>query len=179
MRFAHKVLRPGGLFLINTPNISFWAYRLYSSLSGNRPYGESHHIRFWDFRFMRTNLFFNGFEVIGNHQKFYSLPEEILLRAFKNNNFLAKWVAKLFYACFFLQHVPFFRSVATDELTVLCRKEDVAPIGFNYLSLKQNLESGDNDVLKEQICRRMKEAQRRGWLKEHLYMSKLIDEYNS
>lgn len=178
MRFAHTVLRPNGLFLINTPNISFWAYRLYSSLSGNRPYGEGHHIRFWDFRFLRTNLFFNGFEAINNFQKFYSLPEEILLRTFKNKRILAKWVAKLFYACFFLQHVPGLRGIATDELTVLCRKEDALPFGFNYLNLKQILESEDNDdTLRGQICQRMKEAHRRGWLKEHLYMSKLVDEY--
>ena len=179
LRFAHTVLRPNGLLLINTPNISFWAYRLYSGLNGNRPYGEGHHIRFWDFRFLRTNLFFNGFEVTGNYQKFFSLPEEILLRSFKNNNFLAKWVAKLFYACFLFQHIPGFKGVATDELTVLSRKEDVSPVGFNYLNLRENLKSGDNEVLRNQICRRIKEAQRRGWLKEHLYTAKLIDEYSS
>lgn len=180
MRVAHNVLKPSGHLVINTPNISFLAYRIYSALNGNRPFGEGHHIRFWDFRFLRTCLFFNGFKVISDDRRFFSLPQEILQRAFRNNLFMAKLFAKLFYSCFLLQHVPFFRGWATDELTLLCRKEAVDSVPFDYLVLKKILESGDQIVSDERraVLQRLQEAKRRGWLKEHIYMSQLVDEYS-
>jgi hypothetical protein len=42
--------------LVNTPNIAFGGYRVYARLSGGRPFGDGHHVRFWDCRFLRTNL---------------------------------------------------------------------------------------------------------------------------
>lgn len=177
MQVAHAVLKPQGQFVINTPNIGFLAYRIYSALNGNRPYGEGHHIRFWDFRFLRTCLFFNGFTVTGDFRRFYSLPEEILLRTFRGRSSLARWVARLFYSCFLFQKVSFCRGWATDELTLLCRKESVRPVSFDYLAIKDVLESNepDREVEQKMIIGRLREAKERGWLKEHIYLSKLID----
>lgn len=180
MKVAHHLLKPAGKLVINTPNIGFLAYRIYSILNGNRPFGEGHHIRFWDFRFLRTCLFFNGFGVVGDHRQFFSLPEEILQRAFRNRLFLSKWVAKLFYSCFLFQHVSFCRGWATDELTLLCKKEDLVPVPFDYLYIKSIL--GSNSHAKqgerELILHRLQEAKKRGWLNEHIYMSQLADEYS-
>ena len=178
MRYAHTVLKPDGLFIINTPNISFLAYRLYSSISGNRPYGEGHHIRFWDYRFLRTNLFFNGFEVIEDFRRFYSLPEEILQRAFKNRTWISNPVSRLFYFCFFFQHLRITKGLASDELTLLCRKEDVQPIGFNFLQVKSFLEDTTDPVRKSGVLSRLQTAREKGWLKEHLYMSRLVDHHS-
>jgi len=177
MRFAHTVLKPGGLFLVNTPNIGFLGYRLYSLLSGNRPFGEGHHVRFWDFRFLRTNLFMNGFEVVGDFRRFYTLPEDTLRRGFRNARMLAKVISLAFYGCHFLQYVPFLRGLMTDELTLLCRKEDTAPIGFDYLLVKKKIEDAPDEV-REEILNRMRIARDRGWLKEHLYMSSLVDDFD-
>ena len=47
LRFCHTILKPGGLLLVNTPNIAFGGYRLFTRLSGGRPFGEGHHVRFW------------------------------------------------------------------------------------------------------------------------------------
>ncbi len=178
IRYAHTVLKPGGLFMINTPNIDFFAYRLYSAVSGNRPYGEGHHIRFWDYRFLRTNLFFNGFKIVEDFRRFYSLPEEILQRAFKNKKWLSYPVSRLFYLFFLFQKFGITKGLTTDELTVLCQKEEVTPLGFNYPLVKSFLENSTDSVARSQVINRLRLAQQKGWLKEHLYMSRLVDEYS-
>jgi len=83
LRFCHAVLKPDGLLLVNTPNIAYAGYRLYSCFSGNRPFGEGHHVRFWDFRFLQTNLFLNGFRVAEDARGFFALPIGPLTRAFR------------------------------------------------------------------------------------------------
>ena len=180
MEVSHNLLKPSGFFVINTPNIGFLAYRIYSLLNGNRPYGEGHHIRFWDFRFLRTCLFFNGFEVAQDYRGFFSLPEEILRRAFKNRTSLSKLASQFFYVCFFLQKFSFCRDWATDELTVLCRKMNVEPIPFDYFKIKTTLENDNGDELlkKDTVIRRLKDAKQRGWLKEHIYLSQLTEMYS-
>lgn len=176
IQFAHTLLKPSGHLVINTPNIGFLGYRMYSVLSGNRPFGEGHHVRFWDYRFLRTNLFLNGFQVKDDCRSFYSLPEDILTRGLRNHKILAKLFSTSFLACRFLQHVPFLKGLMSDELTVVCQKEDVDPVGFDYLNLKKTLERGSRDVSCRNALQRLEEAQQKGWLKEHLNISRLVDE---
>lgn len=180
MRTAHSLLKPSGRFIINTPNIGYAAYRLYSLLNGNRPYGEGHHIRFWDFRFLRTCLFFNGFEVVRDHREFFSLPQEILQRAFRNRLLISNAVSKLFYLLFLFQHIPFCKGWATEELTLLCSRSDNISVPFEYTTLKEILEGRNipEGLDRPTILKRLQEAKRRGWLKEHIYMSKLVEEYS-
>jgi len=167
LRFAHTVLRPDGLFLVNTPNISFAGYRLYSLLSGNRPFGEGHHVRFWDCRFLCTNLFLNGFDVIHDESRFYSVSLDLLTRALKGKKGLASFFVHLFRVCGALQHLPGGKRWFTDELTVLARKEDTYPIGFQYTRVKTELERISGQKEERQGRLRLKEAYRRGWLLEH------------
>ena len=177
LRVAHTVLKPGGLVLVNTPNISFLSYRIYSVFSGNRPAGEGHHIRFWDFRFLRTNLFLNGFSVIADGRKFYALPQDAMLRAFRNRTRLASFCAWFFHGCKILQHVPFLKGVCSDELTVLARKDEAPAIGFELNRVKRYLKDIENDESTyHSAVARLQEARQNGWLDEHLYLSKLVDE---
>jgi len=176
LRFAHTVLKPGGLLLVNTPNISFLSYRIYSLFSGNRPAGERHHIRFWDYRFLRTNLFLNGFSVTDDARKFYALPQDAMLRAFRNRQRLASIAAWLFHGCQILQHVPFLKGVCSDELTVLARKDEVPVTGFELNTVNLALDDFSEQDVRNNAIARLKEARRRGWLDEHLYLAKLVDE---
>lgn len=175
LRFAHHVLKPGGVLIVNTPNISFLGYRLHSLFNGNRPFGEAHHVRFWDFRFLRTNLFLNGFDVEGDHRAFYSLPEDPLARAFRGHHLPAWVVAQLFRSCRVLQHLPPFRGLFTDELTVLARKVDVFTFGCGYLRVKTLLSEMADGPDKRLAIRRLQEARSRGWLDELLNLAKLAD----
>lgn len=178
LRFAHTVLKPGGILLVNTPNISFLSYRLYSIFSGNRPAGEGHHIRFWDYRFLRTNLYLNGFSIIDDGRKFYALPQDAMLRAFRNRRKLASLAAWFFHACRILQHVPFLRGLCCDELTVLARKDDAPAIGFELNRVKKFLRIAEQNGTLPDALKRLKEAHTRGWLNEHLYLSELVDSLN-
>jgi len=176
IQFAHKVLKPGGLLVINTPNIGFLGYRIYSALSGNRPFGDGHHVRFWDFRFLRTNLFFNGFNVVEDLRFFHSLPEETIRRGLRGSKRMARFFSLGFHLCHFFQYLPLMKGLATDELTVLCHKEDVVPIGFNYIKLKRAIENKSNPDVRQHVLTRLNIAKERGWLKEHIYMTRLVEE---
>jgi hypothetical protein len=101
-------------------------------------------VRFWDFRFLRTNLFLNGFSVTEDGRKFYALPEDAMLRAFRNRRRLASFFAWFFHGCRVLQHVPFLRGLCCDELTVLARKDEAPAVGFELNRVEKFLEeSGD------------------------------------
>jgi hypothetical protein len=168
LRFAHRVLRPEGLLLVNTPNISFVGYRLYSCMSGNRPFGEGHHVRFWDYRFLCTNLFLNGFNIIDNEGcRFYAVSSDLLTRAFKGKRKLASFLAYLFNVCEVLQHLPGGKRWFADELTVLARKDKTYPIGFQYMHVMANLERIRGSKEEREGRHRLRMAYQRGWLREH------------
>lgn len=174
--FAHKVLKPNGYFLVNTPNISFAAYLLYTLMRG-RPFGEGYHIRFWEYNFLRTNLFLYGFNHFEDYRKFYSLPYNPVLRAFRNRRTIARIITPFFHACKILQHIPFLKGFSADELTILCRKEDVPLVGFELNDVRRNLANTMSENERELMIERLKIARQKGWLDEHLYLSNLVDEF--
>jgi SAM-dependent methyltransferase len=176
LRFCHTVLKPGGLLLVNTPNIAFGGYRLFSRLSGGRPFGEGHHVRFFDFRFLRTNLFLNGFGVIDDARGYFGLPTDVMTRAFRGRRRAASAVARLFGVCRGLQRVPGLRGWSTDELTVLARREAAYPIGFQYWRVRSLLDGLRGRPEHDAAVARLREARRRDWLDEHLMLKALTDE---
>ena len=68
------------------------------------------------------------------------------------------------------------KGLVADELTLLCRKDDVLPVGFDYLTLKKKIEEA-SDPTRLEIINRLKIAKKRGWLREHINLSRLVDEY--
>jgi len=176
LRFCHTVLKPGGLLLVNTPNIAFGGYRLYSRLCGGRPFGEGHHVRFWDFRFLQTNLFLNGFRVIDDARGYFGLPSDVMTRALRGRGRAGRTVARLFGVCRGLQRVPGLRGWSTDELTILARKEVTYPVGFQYLRVRSLLDGLRGRPEHDAAVARLREARRRGWLDEHLMLKALAEE---
>ena len=177
LRFCHTVLKPGGLLLVNTPNIAFGGYRLYTRLSGGRPFGEGHHVRFWDFRFLRTNLFLNGFRRDRRRSRVLRPPERRDdPRVAGAPARRAGPLSRLFGVCRGLQRVPGLRGWSTDELTVLARKEVTYPVGFQYLRVRSLLDRLRGRPEHDDAVARLREARRRGWLDEHLMLKALTDE---
>lgn len=176
LRFCHMVLRPEGMLLVNTPNISYIGYRLYACLSGNRPFGDGHHVRFWDYRFLRTHLYLNGFMIIKDARGFFSLPMDPLMRAFRGRKRLARGIAYLFHVCKGLQHLPGGKQGFTDELTVLAKREDAYPVGFQYPRVLQQLARLSGSPQEAEVLERLQEARRLGWLGEHPMLNSLTAE---
>jgi len=176
LRFCHAVLKPGGLLLVNTPNIAFSGYRLYSRLSGNRPFGEGHHVRFWDYRFLRTNLFLNGFRVTEDARGYFGLSVDTMTRAFRGRKLAAWAVCRLFAASHLLQRIPGLRGSFADELTLLAEKEPVFPIGFQLLHVRSTLTQFQGAPARAGAVARLTEARRRGWLDEHLMLKDLVEQ---
>jgi SAM-dependent methyltransferase len=176
LRFCHTVLKPAGLLLVNTPNIGFGGYRLYSRFSGGRPFGEGHHVRFWDFRFLRTNLFFNGFGVVDDARGYFGLPADVVTRALRGRRRAASAISRLFGVCRGLQRLPGLRGWASDELTILARKEPTYPVGFQYGRIRALLDSPPGRPERADVVGRLREARRCGWLDEHLMLKALADE---
>jgi SAM-dependent methyltransferase len=178
LRFTHSVLKPGGLLLVNTPNIDFLAYRLYAIFSGNRPFGEGHHIRFWNYQFLRTNLFLNGFNVLDDYRRFYALPQDAMRRAFKNWRLTADAVAWMFHFCKIFQYVPLMRGLCSDELTVLAVRDEVPALGFNPDRVESFLEKNKGTAIGAAAAVRLIEAKKRGWLKEHINLTAISEKYS-
>lgn len=175
LAFIHEILKPEGYLLINTPNISFIGYRIYSFFSGNRPFGEGHHVRFWDYRFLQTHLFLNGFAVVDEDRRFNSIPTDLMLRTFRKRKRLAGLTTRLFYLCKLFQHLSCTKSWFTDELTLLARKEQVPPIGFELPTVKSRLQNMTSKKDRKAAESRLKQARQYGWLDEHLYLSAFVD----
>lgn len=179
LRFAHTVLKPNGHLIVNTPNIEFLAYRIYGLFSGNRPFGEGHHIRFWDYRFLRTNLFLNGFTVVEDYRRFYALPQDAMQRAFRKRKRIATLAAWMFHICSLLQYLPGLRGLCTDELTVLAVKDDAPAVGFELNTVRCFFKKHQGTETGRAAVARLWEAKMNGWLKEHLHLSMLVDELQS
>lgn len=119
--------------------------------------------------------FLNGFAVTEDARGFYSLPQDAMLRAFRNKKRLAAGISWLFHGCSLLQYLPFLKGLCSDELTVLAVKESTPAIGFELNRVQRFLGEQQGDSEESAAKDRLKEARRRGWLDEHLYLSQLVD----
>ena len=68
------------------------------------------------------------------------------------------------------------KGLCSDELTVLARKTDALPTGFSLSSVSGTLEKYKGTAEREKMVLRLKQARKAGWLDEHLYLAKLVDE---
>jgi len=126
---AHKLLKTDGILIISTPNMDFWAYRIYSMFRGNVPVGEGHHIRFFDSQRLKQALILDGFGKFrsycsGNTDYYYerTITER---KCFLRNVFIKA-------LSFFSQYCLFPKSsMYYSSLVLLAKKSDVEPIGFD------------------------------------------------
>lgn len=167
LRFCHGVLKPGGSLLVSTPNIAFAAYRFHSIVCGNRPFGEGHHVRFFDYDFLRLHLWLNGFDPVIDGRRFMRQSDYAVGKIFGSSAFAQKFWRRAFGLCRYGERLPFLKNLCTDELTILARKENVPPIGFPHNVIRERIAKLAGTPDYDTAVSRLKEAQRRGWLRRH------------
>ena len=65
--------------------------------------------------------------------------------------------------------------MVSSELTVVGVKEDVVQIRFDYYSVKNTLKTETALERRTDIEHCLLEAYKRGWLKEHLFLTRLVE----
>lgn len=72
VREIHRILKPGGQFIVTTPNVAYLTYR-WRSLRGFPPKGEGYHLRFLTSHTLRQHLANTGFTIearASNHKRY-------------------------------------------------------------------------------------------------------------
>lgn len=118
---AYRVLCSDGYFIVSTPNIASWPYRIYA-LKGNIPYKEGHHVRFFNPRRLKLYLFLNGFDIVETDHIWYDISQRSP----------AKWLIRqgLKYAVQLSRGGKLrnaYETLYAQGLVYLCRKNIEAP----------------------------------------------------
>ena len=164
---VHTLLKPGGFVLITTPNIAYLGYRVYSLVNGNVPYAEGHHIRFFDERLLRQYLYYAGFDSVhpmtANGGRSSPL-DRICTRRSHIPERAITMLWKVWWRRPFRWLVP--KSQRSSGLGILCRREDLEPLGLSWQRCKQVIDTATQEM-RELLVNHLKQADRLGFMDEH------------
>lgn len=173
INFTHKVLKPGGIIVISTPNIDHFFYHLYALITGS-PVGEGHHVRFFNKQRISQLLTVDGFDVVDNLSYGYGGAYYLWLYDKSQIRKIAiKAVGKILFNL-----IPKSSSKKYSKLMIVAKKVDVEPLGFDqtWRELRYNkLKSNE----KEQILRRLIPYRKNGLFWNMPYFKKFIDSENN
>ncbi len=126
-RLAHAVLKPGGVFVVSTPNMAYVGYRLYSMWRGNLPPSQGHHISFFNARRLWQQMVICGFDV--EKMEHFGAGEFYLDRAMGRHGGLFRrgWIRALFWAGLHAGGA----SLRHSGLIGMGRKSAVQPLGLS------------------------------------------------
>jgi len=108
LKEAGRILKPKGYFLLSTPNIAWWGYRL-MALLGRPPKKEGYHFRFFTHRTLFRKLKEAGFRV-EKTASFTTIP-------WLNRTLLYLKLKPVY------PRVTFWPNLLAQDLVVLCRKK--------------------------------------------------------
>lgn len=108
LKEASRILKPKGYFLLSTPNIAWWGYRL-MALIGRPPKKEGYHFRFFTHRTLSQKLAKTGFR-LERTASFTTIPWL--------NRLLLLFKLKPIYPV-----VNFWPNFLAQDLVFLCRKK--------------------------------------------------------
>jgi SAM-dependent methyltransferase len=124
---AHRLLKPGGMLVVSTPNMAYASYRLYALMRGNLPAGQGHHVSFYDRVRLWEQLFVCGFDI--KEMKLYGGGDFYLDRAIGLS--AGPWrrvlLRGLFHAAVKFGNKPLRKS----GLIALARKCEAKPLGLS------------------------------------------------
>ncbi len=177
--FFNYLLKENGSLLISTPNIGSFHYKLFSLLRGY-PFGEGHHIRFFNKNKVQRYAFFNGFDVI-KWNNYFTFSTEVIRRGFGiKNNFLVYCLGLLFFGpLLILSKLNIFNFFVNNNLMVLLRKSNFLPLGSHIDSFQERLNSLSVEK-KELWIKRIEKYYKKDQLKDTIdfksYIEKIIEQ---
>lgn len=104
LKEVYRILKPGGYFIISTPNIAWWGYRL-EMLLGRPPKKEGYHLRFFTHKSLTHLLIQTGFQIIRTNS-FSTLP------------LINRYLPKPIYPT-----INTWPNLLAQDLVFLCRKK--------------------------------------------------------
>jgi len=173
--FFNFILKDGGLLLVSTPNLGSFRAKLFYLLRGY-PFGESHHIRFFNRNKLNQYLFFSGFDII-KWNNYLTPDRDIIMRGFstKNKYTLFFLDRTIYLLLLILQKLHISSSFTCNGLIAIARKNNLTPLGVESDYFKNNfdkLDSNEKNIWIEKIKKFLKKDK----LKEHIYFKDLIME---
>ena len=136
--FFNFILKKDGLLLVSTPNLGCFRAKLFYLLRGY-PFGESHHIRFFNRNKLNQYLFFSGFDII-KWNNYLTLDKDITMRGFATKNryiiFFLDRVIYLLLLVLYKLHIS--NAFTCNGLIVIAKKNNLAPLGVESEYFKNN-----------------------------------------
>lgn len=171
--FFNCILKNGGYLLISTPNMAFFAARLFYLLRGY-PYGENHHVRFLTKRRIEQYACFTGFDII-KYNNYFDLNTGIIKRGFGiRNKYLVNTLAVILLGPFWtFSKLGILDSISNTGIVLLARKNNFPPLGLELHDFQanfENLDKHDQRIWKNKV----KGYLRRDKMKEHLSFQKYL-----
>ena len=168
LQFSHAMLKTGGSLLITTPNMAFSGYRAYSMLNGNIPFGQGHHVAFFDEKRLKEFAFFNGFDTARAAKNHYrgNWPLE---RICTGRTHIPRWLGQCLSTLFTCG------PLGVEGLVMLFAKEDVVPLGMSWERIKGII--GKCTPEQQDNCRsRLARARKYGFDAEHPWLAGAISQ---
>jgi 2-polyprenyl-3-methyl-5-hydroxy-6-metoxy-1,4-benzoquinol methylase len=174
-KFFHLLLKEGSYFLISAPNVGSFHFRLFYLLRGY-PFGENHHVRFFNKNKLQQYAFFNGLDLI-KWDNYHTFHPDIIKRGFGvRNKFIVNFLALLFFGPLLIfRKFNLIDSLVNDGFVALFKKSHFASLGMELDNCKSNFEKL-SDRERQLWLDRIREYYKRDKLREHIYFKSYIEE---
>jgi len=174
-QFFHYLLRERGYLLISTPNAGALSFRLFYLLRGY-PFGENHHIRFFNKKKLQQYAFFNGFN-LDKWNNYFTFQSDLIKRGFGLRNKLLVYplTLLLFWPFLIFSKLKLFDSLVNGGFVVLFQKNQFAPMGLEIDNFKRNFQNL-TEKEKNLWIKRIKKYYKKDKLGEHIYFKAHIEE---
>jgi len=174
-QFFNFLLREEGCLLISTPNMGAFHFKLFYLLKGY-PFGENHHIRFFNKKKLQQYAFFNGFDFVG-WNNYFTFQFDVIKRGTGiRNKYLVYLIAVLFFGpVLVLQKLNLFNFSTNNNFVVLFKKSPLLSLGLEIDNFKSNFKNLSNEE-KHVWIDKIRKYYKKDKLSEHIYFKSYIKE---
>lgn len=172
-QFFNLLLKDKGHLLISTPNTGSVNCKLFYLLRGY-PYGENHHVRFFNIKKLNQYAFFNGFDFVASNN-YFSFSIDLIKRGFKVKNNSVSYVLSIIFLGlpYLLKKLNLFDCFSSYGIVTVFKKSTFPPLGLEVDNLQKNFVMMP-EQLKELWLERLKKYLKKDNLKEHIHLKSYL-----